>query len=327
MTMSHPRDVSFVVPTHNRPDFLVEAVASILAQTLPAREIIVVDNGTSHRAAEVLSQFGDQVRIAHSEPGSVQRARNTGFELAVSPWVATLDDDDLLHPDYLEAAAPLLADPAIDIVSADHRKFRGDVFDAQTNFEQAPSGYWQRVPQQPRGGDAVYVGRFPLANLLQRIPIYPSTTIIRRDFALRIGGYDTRMQGISAEDIEFLVRALTHGNLGLVMRPLLDYRLHDGNDSASFVGQTIGRWRIFEYVRRVHRDLPPDFVAALDADLPERRLDIFKTGYRIGDAALMDELAPLLRDGDRGLEFRARRLISRLPSPLARQLRFGLVQP
>lgn len=324
--MTTPVDVSFVVPTHNRPDFLVEAVASILAQTRPAREIIVVDNGTSHRAAEVLSRFGDRVRIAHSEPGSVQRARNTGFDLAASPWVATLDDDDLLHPDYLAAAAPLLGDPAIDIVSTDHRKFRGAVFDAQTNFGQAPPGYWERVPQQPRGGDAVYVGRFPLANLLERIPVYPSTTIIRRDFARRIGGYEVAMQGISAEDIEFLVRALTHGNLGLVMRPLLDYRLHASNDSASFVGQTVGRWRIFEYVRRVHRDLPPDFVAALDADLPERRLDIFRTAYRTGNAALMEELAPLLRDDDRGVEFRIRRLIARLPSPLARRLRFGLVQ-
>lgn len=320
---SEPVDVSFVVPTHDRPEFLAEAIASIVAQTRPAREIIVVDNGTNPLTAPTLAPFGERVQLIRSEPGSVQIARNTGFAAATSTWVATLDDDDILHPTYLEAAEPLMVDPAIDIVSCDHRKFRGDVFEYKTNFEYAPPGYWERVPREPRGGDRVFVGRFPLANLLQRIPVYPSTTIIRRDFALRIGGYDARMRGTSAEDIEFLVRALTHGNLGLVMRPLLDYRLHGSNDSASYVGQIVGRWRIFEFVRRNHPGLPPEFVAALDADLPERRLDLYKIAFRTGDRALMAEMAPLLRPSDWTPALHARRLIARAPRALAKHLRFG----
>ena len=323
---SEPVDVSFVVPTYNRPDFLAEAINSIVAQSRPPREIIVVDNGTDDRTAAIVASFGARVQLVRSKQGSVQIARNTGFATATSTWVATLDDDDLLHPTYLEAAEPLMADPGIDIVSSDHRKFRDGIFENETNFGYAPPGYWDRVPQEPRGDDRVFVGRFPLANLLQRIPVYPSTTIIRRDFANRIGCYDDRMRGIPAEDIEFLVRALTYGNLGLVMKPLLDYRLHGGNDSAGYVDQAIGRWRIFEFVRRFHKDLPDDFVLALDADLPERRRDLYKTGFRTGNRALMDEIAPLLRNSDWTPALLARRLIAHAPRPVARRMRFGAAE-
>jgi len=313
-------DVSFVIPTHDRPGYLAEAVGSIFAQTVRPREIIVVDNGRGTAAAEALAPFGDRVRLVQSEPRSVQIARNTGFSEAVATWVATLDDDDILQPDYLAAALPLLDDHRVDIVSTDHRKFRGRIFEDRTNFEQAPLGYWDGVA---RAGEQTFVGRFPLAKLLQRIPAYPSTTIIRRSFALGIGGYDPAMRGIPAEDIEFLVRALTYGNLGLVWQPLVDYRLHDGNDSASVIGQKIGRWRIFEYIRRAHRDLPPDFVAALDADLPLRRVDIYKTACRIGDRALMDEVADMLLPGDWTLDMRARTMLTRAPLAVRRQLRYG----
>ena len=313
-------DVSFVVPTHNRPTYLAEAIASIRAQTISPREIIVVDNGNDSATASVLSPFAGSVRLVRSKYGSVQIARNTGFREANTTWVATLDDDDVLHPTFLQEALPLLDDRGVDIVSSDHRKFRGDVFEEDTNFEQAPSGYWDWVKHK---GERTVIGRFPLAKLLQRIPVYPSTTIIRREFALSIGGYDPAMRGIPVEDIEFLVRALTHGNLGMVWKPLVSYRLHPGNDSASFVGQVIGRWRIFEHVRRTHRDLPAAFIAALDQDLPRRRVEIYKIAFRTGDRSLMTEVAPLLKTSDWTLEMRARKLIAAAPAPVRRHLRYG----
>ena len=312
-------DVSFVIPTYNRPRYLAEAVASTRAQTVRPREIIVVDNGYADTAA-ALAPFGDAVRLVRSEPGSVQIARNTGFADASATWVATLDDDDVLHPTYVAAILPLLEDSRVDIVSTDHRKFRGNVFEEQTNFEQAPAGYWDCVP---RLGEHMFVGKFPLAKLLQRIPIYPSTTVIRRDFALAIGGYDPAMRGIPAEDVEFLVRALTHGNLGLVWQPLVDYRLHPGNDSASVVAQKIGRWRIFEHVRRTHTDLPTEFIAALDAELPLRRIEIYKTAFRVGDRVLMEEVAELLAPRDWTPKMRARAAIAKAPDVIRHGLRFG----
>jgi len=309
-------DVSFVIPTHNRVDLLSETILSVLAQTVQPREIIVVDNGTQNRAATAVAPFGDRVRLIKSTPNIKQTARNTGLEAATGKWVALLDDDDLLEPNYLENMARPIADGRANIVASDHRKFRGEISEAHTNFENVPNDYWSDVTKPAAGTNWSFVGKFPLRKLLRRIPAYPSMLIIRREFALGIGGYDAKMLGIPAEDVEFLVRALTYGELALVWAPLVRYRLHPGNETASQDGQTIGRWRIFEYVRRHHPDLPTDFIDALDQDLPIRRANTYRLAFRLNLIALMAETEPLLRPDDWTLAMRARRLTATAPFPI-----------
>ena len=314
--MTADLDVSFVIPTHNRVELLCETIKSVLAQTVQPREIIVVDNGTEGRAALALAEFGDRVRLVKSTPNIKQTARNVGIETASSSWVATLDDDDLLEPNYLENMARPMLDGRADIVACDHRKFRGEVFDPHTNFEDVPTNYWTAVPKPLPGQNWSFVGDFPLQNLLHRIFVYPSMTIIRREFALRIGGYDIQMLGIPAEDVEFLVRALTYGKLALVWAPLVNYRLHPGSDTASQDGQTIGRWRIFEFVRSQHPDLPASFVVALDQDLPARRAAIYRLAFRLNRRDLMAEVEPLLRGTDWTAAMRTRRTLASAPAPV-----------
>ena len=77
-------DVSFIIPTHNRPQFLAETISSVLSQTRQAREIIVVDNGIRGAAAKVIGEFDDRVRLITSTPNCVQEARNMGFRSATS---------------------------------------------------------------------------------------------------------------------------------------------------------------------------------------------------------------------------------------------------
>lgn len=320
-------DLSFVVPTHNRVDLLAETIRSILNQTRRAREIIVVDNGTENRAASALAEFGDQVRLIKSAPNQKQLARNAGIGAAASTWVATLDDDDLLRPDYLEHVERAIADGRADIIGADHRKFRGDIFDARTKFEDMPAGYWDGVPQPENGESWSFVGDFPLEKLLRRIPIYPSMMVIRREFALRIGGFDPRMLGIPSEDLEFLIRALAHGRLALIWRPLVNYRQHSGNDTASAVGREIGRWRIFEFVRHQVPGLPPQFLDALDRNLFERRVQVYELAFRAGDYPLMTEVEAMLRPQDWTLRQSVRRRVAMLPPSMARALRSLVIAP
>ncbi|AUW57277.1 hypothetical protein C1T17_03400 [Sphingobium sp. SCG-1] len=341
-----PLDVSFVIPTHDRTDLLVQTVESVLAQTLLPREIIVVDNGVQNRASAALAPFGDRVRLVKSTPNIKQIARNVGIDFASGEWIATLDDDDLLAPDYLAQMAKPMRDGRADILSSDHRKFRDTEQDAQTNFEKAPPGYWDGIPVASDGESWSYVGKFPLDRLLKRVPIYPSTMMIRRRFAQDIGGYDPRMLGIKAEDLEFLIRALTRGNLSLVWKPLVHYRLHPGNETASLDGQAVGRWRIFEFARANHTGLPDYFVEALNRDLPGRRrriyavahrlqdrdamellltllrpsdlVEIYKQAYRDHDRALMQNILPLIPRNAWTMNLTARRLLSSIPPPIAR---------
>jgi glycosyltransferase involved in cell wall biosynthesis len=91
--------ISAVIPTFDRPELLVKAVASVHAQTSPADEIIVVDNGTTPVREGLLPSDVRLLRIAPR--AGVSAARNAGAAAAASEYVAFLDDDDRWDSDYL----------------------------------------------------------------------------------------------------------------------------------------------------------------------------------------------------------------------------------
>jgi len=302
MTSVEVADISVVIPSFQRTHMTLETVQSVLDQSRPVREIIIVANGDDKHAAFWEAHATGKVRVLRVPARGQQGARNAGIEAAVSSWVAMLDDDDIYMPDFIESIMPAIEDGRADIVATDHRKFRSHRDDRKTNFEAAPRGYWKTIKPADAAVEWSFVGKFPLHLLLKRVPIYPSTTVMRRDFALGIGGYNPNMFGILSEDIEFLIRALTYGQLSLVWRPLVRYRVHAGAFSENAAGRTIGRWRIFEFARASHPDLPSGFRRALDRDLPRRRREIFRLAYDRGESELMEEvwskLGPLHRTPD-----------------------------
>ena len=311
MMAQAPADISVVIPSFDRTELALETVQSVLDQSCPVREIVIVANGSDDHAAFWDARSNDLVRVVRMPPIGKQAARNAGIRAARCAWVATLDDDDLYLPDFIASVMPAIADGRADIIATDHRKFSAVRDDRRTNFEAAPKGYWAGIRPADRTVPWSFVGKFPLPRLLTRVPVYPSTCVMRRDFVLGIGGYNPAMHGIMAEDLEFLIRALTHGDLALVWQPLVRYRKHAGNDTASDIGRAIGRWRIFEFAREYHQQLPADFRVALDRDLPRRRRKIFRLAYGAGDGAVMDELWSKLGPGQRTPDLWLRRLIAK----------------
>lgn len=95
---------SVVVPTHDRASTLPRAIRSVLRQTRPDFELIVVDDGSTDETPDVVRRFDDQ-RI-RSERLAGQRganaARNAGIDMARGELVSFLDSDDELHPTHLE---------------------------------------------------------------------------------------------------------------------------------------------------------------------------------------------------------------------------------
>ncbi|MCL5777887.1 glycosyltransferase [Limibaculum sp. FT325] len=102
--------MSVVIPTYNRPQFLREAVESVLAQTLSPREIIVVDDCSPVEVTPHLAGMPSWVIYYRlSKNRGVSAARNKGVELATSDFVAFLDDDDVWETNYLEFQVAALA--------------------------------------------------------------------------------------------------------------------------------------------------------------------------------------------------------------------------
>ena len=93
--------VSVIIPVYNGERYLDAAIASVLAQTAPAGEIVVVDDGSTDRSAEVAQSFGPPVRCTVEPHAGLPGALNRGVELARGAFLAFLDADDLWTADKL----------------------------------------------------------------------------------------------------------------------------------------------------------------------------------------------------------------------------------
>ena len=112
--------VSVIVPLYNREATIGQALRSVLEQTLPPNEVIVVDDGSVDGSADVVRAIGDpRLRYVYQANAGAGAARNRGLELAQGDWVALLDSDDWWLPTRLaSAAAAVAADDRIEFLQA-----------------------------------------------------------------------------------------------------------------------------------------------------------------------------------------------------------------
>src|SRR5690242_71279 len=97
--MPAPPEVTVVIPSYNGARYLGEAIESVLAQTHPSVETIVVDDGSVDGTTALVSSYGDRVRGIRQENRGLAAARNSGIRAAAGTYVAFLDHDDRYLPE------------------------------------------------------------------------------------------------------------------------------------------------------------------------------------------------------------------------------------
>ena len=104
------KSISVVIPAYNAEDTIGRALDSVLAQTCPAEEILVVDDGSAGCLEQAVKKYGCSVQLIRKENGGAASARNLGLEHAEGDLIAFLDADDYWEPTKLEHHARLSGD-------------------------------------------------------------------------------------------------------------------------------------------------------------------------------------------------------------------------
>jgi glycosyltransferase involved in cell wall biosynthesis len=105
---------SVVVPAYNEQDMIDACLRMIFAQTVPADEVIVVDNNSTDRTAEILRSYGARIRVLREPRQGIVFARNRGFDAATGDIICRIDADTRLPGTWIEHVRELYADGGID---------------------------------------------------------------------------------------------------------------------------------------------------------------------------------------------------------------------
>jgi hypothetical protein len=100
--------VSVVIPNYNHARYLPDAIDSVLRQTYPNREVIVVDDGSTDDSQHVADRYGDSIRYIYHDNQGLSAARNTGIRASRGEYIGVLDADDMYEPDFLATLVPIL---------------------------------------------------------------------------------------------------------------------------------------------------------------------------------------------------------------------------
>jgi len=202
--------VSVIIPTYNRAHFVVEAVESVLCQTYPNIELIVVNDGSTDDTEEKLKPYMDRIiYIKKENEKNIGLTVNTGLRAAKGKYIARLDDDDLFMPDKTEKQVKLFEeDPDIGLVTS--KCFIIDTAGRVTAVKGLP--------------DFSEYGTF-LTLLMRDWALYQPTVMVRRECHDKLGFYKT----FFAEDYEMFLRISYYWKVGVIDQPLAKYRRHTGN--------------------------------------------------------------------------------------------------
>ncbi len=215
MDIANP-ETSVIIPTWNRRALVGRAIDSVLAQTRPVEEIIVVDDGSDDGTGEYLAdRYGKRIVCVRQDNAGVSAARNHGLSIARGRYLALLDsDDEWLPGKTAEQVAYLEAHPGIGMVLCNVMRM---------NPDGSMIDVFDRRRQIPEDGPA-------LRWVLRDPALAPLSVLMRREVYEDVGGFDESLR--TAEDLEFHLRVAARWQIGVVAQPLARaLRGHDGLSS------------------------------------------------------------------------------------------------
>ncbi len=226
--MENLRSISIVVPCYNYAHYLGECIDSILYQTYPIHEIIVVDDGGKDNCKEVCDKY-PKVIYLRKENGGLSSARNAGIAIATSEYIMCLDSDDKLVPAAVEEHMKLITD---------------DMTLAQCALMEFGERHVINIPNPKTN----------LERVMQSNTIFCNAVFPRKAW-VEIGGFDeSETMRAGYEDWEAWIRMLEKGyKVNTSDFIALRYRVHEGQMTQATAWPK--RQKLYNYIYRKHFSL------------------------------------------------------------------------
>lgn len=207
--------VSVITPTYDRGIYLLQAIQSVVGQTFPHWELLVLDDGSTDGTRGVVAALKDPriTLVTGSHCGNPAALRNRGLQSARGRHVAFLDSDDLWEPAKLEWQLAAMADTGCRWCYTGFSM----VDDARRPILPTTGGRW--VP---------YSGAIVAPLLTTEAAVAISSLVVERALALEVGGFDESERLVLREDYEFTLRLAIKAPTVAVPEPLCAVRQHPG---------------------------------------------------------------------------------------------------
>jgi glycosyltransferase involved in cell wall biosynthesis len=201
--------ISVIMPAYNQAQYVSEAIQSVLDQTYPDFELIVVDDGSTDETQRILAGIQDpRLCIIRQPNAGLSAARNTGLRKSSAPFVTFLDADDYFLPDKLEILSGYL-------------EVQNDI-----GLVAGRARYVDQLGKTILDTEEV-LPRLALPELLLENPICVSAVLLRRSCLEHVGEFDETMR--ACEDWDLWLRLLAEGyKMAWVDKPVVAYRIHPG---------------------------------------------------------------------------------------------------
>jgi glycosyltransferase involved in cell wall biosynthesis len=234
---------SVVIPTYNCASYLRNAIDSVLVQTRPSHEIIVIDDGSTDETSSLLARYGDRVCVIRQDNAGACVARDVGLERSSGDWVAFLDADDVWYPEKLAAQAlEIDRNPGLLFSFCWYTHF-GD------HTGEVP------LPENP------FTGSEKKVLLMPPTVILPSTAVVRRDAMARFPSWARAGEG---DDCIYFNELNQEGLGSFLPEVLVSYRQHPGSATRKPSTHVQGWKNLYRWAESKTESLAETLVRALN---------------------------------------------------------------
>ncbi|WP_334057055.1 glycosyltransferase family 2 protein [Alteromonas sp. S005] len=246
-----------VIPTFNRAQLLKKCIDSIVVQTHPADEIIIIDDGSDDETEQIISSFQiRQIKYIRQQNTGQMIARFNGINMASNKWIALCDSDDIWEPNHLEVLNNVIKSYSdLDLVYSNFYEF-GSASTLENKLQTAPAQWLEKSIAARENNTFFHQDLFK--HLLYFTPIFQSCLAFNKESYFEFSAFSEEIskQNLGAEDFYSILIFALKGKVAGTFKKTVGIRKHMANHSASAAFSMEGEITIIQQILKENNRHP-----------------------------------------------------------------------